>query len=106
PIVTPTTDPAIHPLSLHDALPISASREAVSAPRPDCFLPAKSGSHRPQAGRCRRDANPARATPAGASDPAQAAPAQVAEPGDREDRKSTRLNSSHLGSSYAVFCLK
>src|SRR5262245_65180633 len=24
----------------------------------------------------------------------------------REDRKSTRLNSSHLGSSYAVFCLK
>src|SRR5262245_45759628 len=23
-----------------------------------------------------------------------------------EDRKSTRLNSSHLGSSYAVFCLK
>src|SRR5262245_65076942 len=25
---------------------------------------------------------------------------------DREDRKSTRLNSSHLGISYAVFCLK
>src|SRR5437899_9103800 len=24
----------------------------------------------------------------------------------REDRKSTRLNSSHLGTSYAVFCLK
>src|SRR5262245_40195015 len=23
-----------------------------------------------------------------------------------EDRKSTRLNSSHLGSAYAVFCLK
>src|SRR5437899_8478976 len=37
------------------------------------------------------------------------------EPGDQErerqrdeeiDRKSTRLNSSHLGISYAVFCLK
>src|SRR5947199_3797510 len=31
-------------------------------------------------------------------------------PGPRErphqDRKSTRLNSSHLGISYAVFCLK
>src|SRR5262245_64500854 len=28
-------------------------------------------------------------------------------PGCRdEDRKSTRLNSSHLGISYAVFCLK
>src|SRR5262245_64600761 len=24
----------------------------------------------------------------------------------RADRKSTRLNSSHLGISYAVFCLK
>src|SRR5262245_62344299 len=26
--------------------------------------------------------------------------------GSCEDRKSTRLNSSHLGISYAVFCLK
>src|SRR5205814_5352809 len=26
--------------------------------------------------------------------------------GQRGDRKSTRLNSSHLGISYAVFCLK
>src|SRR5262245_64925960 len=26
--------------------------------------------------------------------------------GRPRDRKSTRLNSSHLGSSYAVFCLK
>src|SRR5437899_9396265 len=25
---------------------------------------------------------------------------------DPRDRKSTRLNSSHLGISYAVFCLK
>src|SRR5436309_11372535 len=25
---------------------------------------------------------------------------------DREDRKSTRLNSSHVKISYAVFCLK
>src|SRR5262245_23004144 len=27
-------------------------------------------------------------------------------PGESGDRKSTRLNSSHLGISYAVFCLK
>src|SRR3712207_7668267 len=27
-------------------------------------------------------------------------------PGLREDRKSTRLNSSHANISYAVFCLK
>src|SRR5437868_15535983 len=26
--------------------------------------------------------------------------------GRREDRKSTRLNSSHVSISYAVFCLK
>src|SRR5690625_6100428 len=26
--------------------------------------------------------------------------------GKREDRKSTRLNSSHVAISYAVFCLK
>src|SRR5205814_9833140 len=30
----------------------------------------------------------------------------VAELDNVEDRKSTRLNSSHLGISYAVFCLK
>src|ERR1022692_4384610 len=28
------------------------------------------------------------------------------EPAERRDRKSTRLNSSHLVISYAVFCLK
>src|SRR5690242_6079985 len=29
-----------------------------------------------------------------------------APPSDRQDRKSTRLNSSHMSISYAVFCLK
>src|SRR5438045_5735840 len=34
-------------------------------------------------------------------------PARIHDLGlDLEDRKSTRLNSSHLGISYAVFCLK
>src|SRR5262245_64459822 len=32
------------------------------------------------------------------------APSRVFRPS--QDRKSTRLNSSHLGISYAVFCLK
>src|SRR5256885_6573255 len=31
---------------------------------------------------------------------------QVVVAGRRQDRKSTRLNSSHLVISYAVFCLK
>src|SRR5207253_11439152 len=30
----------------------------------------------------------------------------VADLTDRKDRKSTRLNSSHVAISYAVFCLK
>src|SRR5438045_4586237 len=30
----------------------------------------------------------------------------LADGAGEEDRKSTRLNSSHLGISYAVFCLK
>src|SRR5258705_1817781 len=34
------------------------------------------------------------------------APALRHQPRARQDRKSTRLNSSHLGISYAVFCLK
>src|SRR5256885_10527357 len=32
--------------------------------------------------------------------------AAIPPPGLRRDRKSTRLNSSHLVISYAVFCLK
>src|SRR3712207_7711359 len=33
-------------------------------------------------------------------------PAEVSGAEDDEDRKSTRLNSSHANISYAVFCLK
>src|SRR5207245_6936834 len=41
----------------------------------------------------------------GADDPAVEAPG-AAEDQDHQDRKSTRLNSSHGSISYAVFCLK
>src|SRR5207302_6271425 len=34
------------------------------------------------------------------------APAPVEVANERRDRKSTRLNSSHVKTSYAVFCLK
>src|SRR5699024_11304160 len=33
-------------------------------------------------------------------------PLTAGEPFRRQDRKSTRLNSSHVSISYAVFCLK
>src|SRR5690349_23747613 len=42
----------------------------------------------------------------GRSVPHRAAPARHADRGDQPDRKSTRLNSSHVEISYAVFCLK
>src|SRR5205814_9447668 len=39
-------------------------------------------------------------------DPRRASPKRYEMKKSIKDRKSTRLNSSHLGISYAVFCLK
>src|SRR5437899_11163671 len=71
-------------LSLHDALPIChrLDRRPLSARH---LLRARFGSTI----RRRSQSPPERATAMPVS-----------------DRKSTRLNSSHLGISYAVFCLK
>src|SRR2546422_6938989 len=83
---TATTE--IYTLSLHDALPISA--------RP----PGVGDGGRP----CRRDA--ARQESARERGAVRAAAGDRAHARGREDRKSTRLNSSHGYISYAVFCLK
>src|SRR3712207_8809281 len=56
--------------------------------------------HRPAG--CRRG-RPAGAA-AGRADPRPRV--RDGEPDGAEDRKSTRLNSSHANTSYAVFCLK
>src|SRR5256885_10051841 len=75
---TATTE--IYTLSLHDALPISADLEMV-------------GSEYKNRGRRRF--------------PEFGHIIGIAiENGPTKDRKSTRLNSSHLVISYAVFCLK
>src|SRR3712207_7149870 len=71
-----TATTEIYTLSLHDALPISGCRPARYV------LEDTDHSH----GRRRVDST---------------APGLVI-----EDRKSTRLNSSHANISYAVFCLK
>src|SRR5205814_9711234 len=94
PVHAPLTT-ALPPLSLHDALPISRCfnpQPCVSAGQPDepPLPPAASAPARIQ---------PDTARTAPAFDPS---PERVR----RADRKSTRLNSSHLGISYAVFCLK
>src|SRR5207249_10589516 len=86
-LFTAPSSTLLHPLSLHDALPISPPPGGCAAGRrPPCgSLPpalhvARTSSDRPwrrTAARCRFP-----------------------------DRKSTRLNSSHVSISYAVFCLK
>src|SRR5437870_8373406 len=45
-------------------------------------------------------------TQAGENEQVKAALDQVRAAEARQDRKSTRLNSSHVAISYAVFCLK
>src|SRR5256885_11492242 len=71
-----TATTEIYTLSLHDALPIFMRSSPGEAPR---------GSRS------------SAACTAGSRDDGSGVPA---------DRKSTRLNSSHLVISYAVFCLK
>src|SRR5699024_12741832 len=83
----PASPPHIYTLSLHDALPICD-------PSAD---DAGSGDHRDLHFRVdlRRSVQP---------DDLPLRPVAVHGPGG--DRKSTRLNSSHVSISYAVFCLK
>src|SRR5947208_10121013 len=84
----PTATTEIYTLSLHDALPISSTAVARRCPmRPRCPLkvPRRRYSSWPRS----RISAALRATA-----------------DCRQDRKSTRLNSSHQIISYAVFCLK
>src|SRR5207253_11168915 len=88
----------IYTLSLHDALPISKSGEPLRSP------PLRRNARIPH----RRHAAAAAAgcvLPACRSDRCCSFTAPGRRPHDR-DRKSTRLNSSHVAISYAVFCLK
>src|SRR2546426_6033351 len=87
---TATTE--IYTLSLHDALPIfDAAATDPTAPAPS------SSAQNPS---CSREI----ATGSGSARQPQAR--QPCRSSARGDRKSTRLNSSHLVISYAVFCLK
>src|SRR5690606_41842460 len=87
-VFTVTATTALYPLSLHDALPIYHGKEVGVPPRQRLrALPCNLAAWRRNAGalrscmRCRGCWTKA-------------------------DRKSTRLNSSHVKISYAVFCLK
>src|SRR5439155_16669812 len=92
---TATAPTAIYTLSLHDALPISAlnpasSRLVTNSERP--FL-----INTDRTWRCRTWNRLSRSIPTTRKTSADLI---------KKDRKSTRLNSSHVAISYAVFCLK
>src|SRR5690606_41277489 len=83
---TATTAP--YTLSLHDALPISVRTPPWR-------------SSRPTSPTSRRSSTTSRTSPTWTRTPT----GSMRSPPGR-DRKSTRLNSSHVKISYAVFCLK
>src|SRR2546430_2973720 len=95
--------PEIYPLPLHDALPISRST-------PDILNVANAAitqnvSRKGKTLRATRDAGEP-VTLLAALDERDEADFILEEIKARQDRKSTRLNSSHSQISYAVFCLK
>src|SRR5439155_7733968 len=99
---TPPATTRIYPLSLHDALPICAPVATEIAAARRAVARAGAGDDRRRLRRAR-----------GAARRRGHDPARRAERGARRgvrgpglDRKSTRLNSSHVAISYAVFCLK
>src|SRR5207249_9243773 len=100
-----TAPPATYTLSLHDALPISEQpAQAVRGERHerheggDQRRPAPEHRRRMVGGRIHRQQRLA--------DRKQRGRRRILPPTIRRDRKSTRLNSSHVSISYAVFCLK
>src|SRR5204862_1202806 len=99
----PTPPPEIYTLSLHDALPISLADEVVMVRTHEDVLAGQRIVGQRHADRLARalDDRPQRRM-------AGAVHHDVLElvGDDRQDRKSTRLNSSHVEISYAVFCLK
>src|SRR5207249_10919289 len=97
--------PVLYPLSLHDALPISALEElqetvGVSADLEDVL--------RWRLDVTRRALVPDPGVPETLAELRKRGlgTAIVSNCTEEVDRKSTRLNSSHVSISYAVFCLK
>src|SRR5690606_40454638 len=94
---THAPSPSRYTLSLHDALPISHRHSAPAPSR--AASDTRAANRRPRAPshcQCIRAicGGNRRADPESATTPTA------------KDRKSTRLNSSHVKISYAVFCLK
>src|SRR5690606_40442485 len=104
-LVNNTSTPQISTLSLHDALPISEYRFYGSAYLRDKLEPNAANCHIDNELNDRYLNKPCLlsliTTPSSRLRQFVQNPAVLT-----EDRKSTRLNSSHVKISYAVFCLK
>src|SRR5439155_10036830 len=96
-----TAPPSHSPLSLHDALPISPLRWAAY---PGGAAVGR-GADPPAVHRILSSCLDEGIKVHG-SKPNELADLEVADASFKQDRKSTRLNSSHVAISYAVFCLK
>src|SRR5205814_8639939 len=99
-LFTHTTPTQHYTLSLHDALPISATIELTDPPAVRAGPATGAAAARPARRRAARHERSSGEESTAARQPHRGTGQGTA------DRKSTRLNSSHLGISYAVFCLK
>src|SRR5207249_12230910 len=91
-LFTPPAPTEFYTLSLHDALPILGDDEIGAAVGRTVRNHRRRRELRPAAGQADRQF--------------EVISHENREIGLRQDRKSTRLNSSHVSISYAVFCLK
>src|SRR5699024_12133264 len=97
---------ALHPLSLHDALPISQGRSLAtdqSSRRPCCLLVGIRKSSMAASIAMEPSVINSRNAKCSKTKPRSI---HIDAAKRKTDRKSTRLNSSHVSISYAVFCLK
>src|SRR5207249_12030617 len=92
-----TSTTPIYTLSLHDALPICDQQQTGIQQRAQHTLDRQERriEDRPRGTRLQQ-----------ARDPGPRARPGPQDASSEQDRKSTRLNSSHVSISYAVFCLK
>src|SRR5207249_7485837 len=95
-----TSPPCIDPLSLHDALPILGPLRGIAGVQ----VPIRAGNDPVGAEVAAIRIEPHEVPLDGTTDRSIDVP--VLDDPRRRDRKSTRLNSSHVSISYGVFCLK
>src|SRR5690606_39971184 len=101
-VIMSTAPSSLSPLSLHDALPIYCGRL-------ECRDVGGRGRRSSAGRRRRRHGRDGRTRGRQGARHAGGRPPQTHTTechGHHRDRKSTRLNSSHVKISYAVFCLK